>query len=117
MHKLQHYFFCGLNILDKIACCLLFFAIPGLIFNFDFFDLNFDNYDDRIKAAHLFVRYYSLFAAVLVSLFLLKLKYSKISYIEATLWILLFLLIPCAFHQIPSVAQTYDNIAFNGGLK
>ena len=109
MQKLRNAFFNLLNILDKISYGLLFFAAFGILLNFDFFSINVDNYDDGIKIAYKFMRYYSLLLAILIFLFLLKARYRKVVYIESGLWIFLCWFIPYMLNQLPSFKQIQNN--------
>ena len=112
MQKRHNVFLNLLNILDKVSYWLLFFIAFGIILNFDFFSINIDNYDDGIKIAYKYMRYYSLFLATLILLFLLKAKYHKVIYIECGLWIVLCLFIPYMLHQLPSIIQMYNDDKF-----
>lgn len=112
MQKSHDVFFDLLNIIDKVSYCLLLFAALGTILNFNFFSINVDNYGDEIKIAHKFMRYYSLLLATLILLFLLKVKYHKAVYIECGGWAFLCLFIPYILHQLPSIAQMYNNNDF-----
>jgi len=112
MQKLHNVFLNLLNILDKVSYWLLFFIAFGIILNFDIFSINVDNYDDGIKIAYKFMRYYSLLLAMLILLFLLKAKYRKVVYIESWVWIFLCLFIPYMLHQLPSIIQMYKDDKF-----
>ncbi|MBO7097353.1 MAG: hypothetical protein J6W11_01790 [Alphaproteobacteria bacterium] len=112
MQKLRNAFFKFLNILDRVSYCLLLFMAFGIILDFDFFSINADNYDNGIKIAYKFMRYYSLLLATLILLFLLKTKYCKVVYIESGVWIVLCLFIPYMLHQLPSIIQMYKDNKF-----
>ena len=87
MRKLQHFFSVCLNLMDKVAYCVLFFFVSGILLNFDFFSININQYDNEIITSYNCLRYLFLSIAILTLLFLLKKKYSKITYIEMILWL------------------------------
>ena len=117
MRKLQHFFSVCLNLMDKVAYCILFFFVSGILLNFDFFSININQYDNEIIISYNCLRYLFLSIAILTLLFLLKKKYSKITYIEMILWLVFFVLAPYLFHQIPSLSQAYNNTTYSRSLK
>lgn len=117
MLKLQHFFSVFLNLMDKVTYCVLFFFVGGILLNFDFFAININQYDTEIITSYNCLRYLFLSIAILTLLFLLKKKYSKITYIEMVLWLILFVSAPYLFHQIPSISQAYDNVTYNRSSK
>lgn len=117
MYKLQHFFSVCLNVIDKISYCILFCVIGGILLNLDFFAIDINQYDSEIITSYKCLRYLFLSIAILTLLFLLKKKYSIIIYIETISWLVLFVLAPYLFHQIPSVSQTYDNVTYSRSFK
>lgn len=117
MYKIQHVFSVCLNLLDKIAVGVLFFVVSGILLNLNFFTLDANKYDNEIITSYNCLKYLFLFIAILTLLFLLKKKYSRIAHIETILWLILFVLTPYLFHQIPSVSQAYDNIIYSRSFK
>lgn len=104
MYKIQHFFSVCLNLLDKITVGVLFFVVGGILLNLNFFTLDTNKYDNEIITSYNCLKYLFLFIAILTLLFLLKKKYLRIAHIETILWLILFVLTPYLFHQIPSVS-------------
>ena len=117
MHELQHFFSVCLDLMDKIAYCILLCTVGGILLNLDFFAIDTNQYDNEIITSYKCLRYLFLSIAILTLLFLLKRKYSKITYIEMILWLVFFVLAPYLFHQIPSVSQAYNNTTYSRSLK
>lgn len=117
MHKLQHFFSICLDLLDKTAGGILLLIAVGILLNLDFFAINIDQYDNEIIVSYKYLRYLFLSVAILTLLFLLKIKYSRITYIEAILWLIIFALAPYLLHQIPSVSQAYENVTYSRSFK
>lgn len=118
MQKLKNYFSAFLNIADicsfGILCVIGFICFMGKFI--DPFDINGNNYDERIKTAYAADQNIFFFLSILIFLFLIKKKYPKIVYAEWIMWGILFLCIPYLWHQIPSVAEAYNQVTANTGV-
>lgn len=117
MYRLQHFFSVCLDLMDKIAYCILLCTVGGILLNLNFFAIDTNQYDNEIITSYKCLRYLFLSIAILTLLFLLKKKYSKITYIEMILWFILFVLAPYLFHQIPSVSNAYSNVTYIRSFK
>ena len=65
MHDLQHFFSVCLDLMDKIAYCILLCTVGGILLNLDFFAIDTNQYDNEIITSYKCLRYLFLSIAIL----------------------------------------------------